>query len=252
MIEINNLTKRYPKSDTSALDDISFSVANGQFFALLGPNGAGKTTLLSILTTRLVKSHGHAKIANFDLDKKPGQIRQKIGVVFQQGSLDWHLTAEENVRFHTFLYGVFPFRLSYPQMPKPYRNRLSFLSDIFGLGNDLFQPIKKLSGGTRRKVEVVRSLITKPKILFLDEPTVGLDPHSRINLWQYLEQIRRQEGTTLFLTTHYLNEAESADRVGILDRGKLIALNHPKKIIRQLKTKNLESAYLEIINQSHE
>lgn len=249
MIIIENLVKKYKKTFTNAVDGVSFNVRPGQFFALLGPNGAGKTTILSVLSTTLNKTAGKVKIAGFDLDKKPDQIRQKIGVVFQRPSLDWNLSAEENIRFHASLYGTYPFRLVYQMMPKSYKKRVTDLAGLLGIENEIFKPIKTFSGGMRRKLEIVRSLIHKPKILFLDEPTAGLDPESRINLWRYLKDVRRKEETTIFLTTHYLQEAEDTDLVGIINRGRLIALDHPKKIKDKIHLPTLEEAYLEIVSQ---
>ncbi|MBI4225027.1 MAG: ATP-binding cassette domain-containing protein [Candidatus Sungbacteria bacterium] len=227
VIEVKNLVKRYRKADTNAVDDISFSVNAGEFFALLGPNGAGKTTTISILTTTLAKTSGIVTIAGRDIDRGASAVRKNIGVIFQQPSLDLNLTAEENVRLHANLYGLYPFRPWYGLMPEQYKKRVHELANVLGITDALFDPIKTFSGGMRRKLEIIRSLMHRPAILFLDEPTTGLDPVSRKNLWEYLQQMRSQERTTIFLTTHYLDEAENADRICIIDHGKIISLGTP-------------------------
>ena len=233
-IQIKNLIKRYRKADKNAVDDISLSVAEGEFFALLGPNGAGKTTTVSILTTTLAKTSGSVRIAGFDLDTNEREIRQRVGVIFQGPSIDLNLTAEENIRFHAMLYGIYPFRPFYSLMPKEYRQRVMDLSRLLDIEDAVFKPIRTFSGGMKRKLEIVRSLIHKPKVLFLDEPTTGLDPLSRRTLWKYLERVRKEEKTTVFLTTHYLEEAEVADHVGIVNNGKIVMYGSPKEIKQQL------------------
>lgn len=227
VIEVENLVKRYRKADTNAVDNVSFSVDAGEFFALLGPNGAGKTTIISILTTTLAKTSGAITIAGHDVDRSASSVRKNIGVIFQQPSLDLNLTAEENVRLHANLYGLYPFRPTYGLMPEQYKKRVYELAEVLGITDALFNPIKTFSGGMRRKLEIIRSLMHRPHILFLDEPTTGLDPVSRKNLWEYLQHVRRGERTTMFLTTHYLDEAENADRICIIDHGKIISLGTP-------------------------
>lgn len=244
-VEVKNLVKKYNKSKVNAVDGVSFSVKEGEFFALLGPNGAGKTTTISILTTTLTKTKGTVKIAGFDLEKESSKVRKNIGIIFQNPSLDLNLTAEENVRFHTILYGLFPFRPTYSLMPKEYKNRVEELSKILGLKDDIFKPVKTFSGGMKRKLEIIRSLMHKPKVLFLDEPTSGLDPISRKELWEYLKKVRKSDKTTVFLTTHYLEEAEDADHICIIDHGKVVALGTSEKIKDGAKT--LEQAYINII-----
>lgn len=239
IIQVKNLVKRYKKSTNNAVDNITFEVKEGEFFCFLGPNGAGKTTTISILTTTLSKTSGQITIAGFDTDKESSKVRQNVGIIFQNPSLDLNLTAEENIRFHTILYGLYPFRPSYRLMPSPYKKRVSDLAEVIGLGKDIFKPIKTFSGGMKRKLEIIRSLMHKPKVLFLDEPTVGLDPQSRKSLWEYLEKIRKEEKTTIFLTTHYLDEAEAADRVCIINHGKIIALGTPVKIKKDLIDQSL-------------
>lgn len=234
IIEVKNLIKRYKKADKNAVDDISFSVNKGDFFALLGPNGAGKTTTVSILTTTLAKTSGRVTIADYDLDKDQSNVRRNIGVIFQNPSLDQNLTAEENIRFHTVLYGIYTFRPFFSMMPDEYKKRVSELAKVLGIEKDLFKPIKTFSGGMKRKLEIVRSLIHHPKVLFLDEPTSGLDPLSRRNLWEYLHEVRDNEKTTIFLTTHYLDEAEKADMICVINHGKIVSSGTPQKIKRDL------------------
>ena len=230
IIEVTDLTKRYKNSTTNAVDGISFVVAPGEFFALLGPNGAGKTTTISILTTTLSPTSGVARIAGYDVFREASQVRQKVGIIFQNPSLDLNLTAEENVRFHAILYGLYPFRPSYWLMPRAYKEQIETLANVLGLKEEIFKPIKRFSGGMKRKLEIIRSLIHHPRVLFLDEPTVGLDPASRRNLWEYLRQVRRESGTTVFLTTHYLDEAEEADKICIINKGKVVSYGAPDEV----------------------
>src|SRR3989344_1129466 len=234
VIEVKNLKKRYKKADKNAVDGISFSISEGEFFSFLGPNGAGKTTTISILTTTLAKTSGEVKIGGFDMDREPNKVRGHIGVIFQNPSLDLNLTAEENIRFHAVLYGLYTFRPAFSMMPDSYKKRVYELAEILTIEKDLFRPIKTFSGGMKRKLEIVRSLIHKPKVLFLDEPTSGLDPISRKSLWDYLQQVRKDQNTTIFLTTHYLDEAEGTDHVAIVNNGKIISYGTPEKIKQTL------------------
>lgn len=230
IIEVKDLVKRYNKADKNAVDTISFNVNEGEFFSLLGPNGAGKTTTISILTTTLAKTSGTLKVAGFDVDDNQSQVRQSIGVIFQNPSLDLNLTAEENVRFHCFLYGLYQFRPGFSLMPKEYQDRVHDLASVLGIEKDIFKPLRTFSGGMKRKLEILRGLMHKPKVLFLDEPTIGLDPISRKNLWEYLRSVREESKTTVFLTTHYLEEAEEADHICIIDHGKIISFGTPAEI----------------------
>ncbi len=234
VIEVKNLTKRYKKADVNAVDGISFEVAEGEFFALLGPNGAGKTTTISILTTTLLPTSGKVTIGGYDVKSQSKQVREQVGIVFQQPSLDLNLTAEENVRFHAILYGLYPWRPTYRTMPADYRARFNELSEILGLKAEMFKPVKRFSGGMKRKLEIVRSLMHRPKVLFLDEPTAGLDADSRRSLWLYLKEIREKTGATVFLTTHYLEEAEEADTICIIDGGKIVSFGTPADIKKDL------------------
>lgn len=230
IIDVSHLVKRYNRAEKNSVDDVSFYVEKGAFFSLLGPNGAGKTTIISILTSLLSVTSGSVHIAGHDIEKDPHKVRQNIGVIFQNPSLDLNLTAEENIRFHAILYNLYPFSPTYSLMPKQYKNKVSELAELVGIQKDLNKPVKTFSGGMKRKLEIIRSLIHKPKVLFLDEPTTGLDPISRHNLWEYLQDIRKKEDITIFLTTHYLDEAEGSDYISIIDNGKVIANGSPKEI----------------------
>lgn len=230
VIHVEGLVKRYRQSSTAAVDGIDLDVYPGELFAFLGPNGAGKTTTISILTTALAKTSGVVRIAGHDLDRQAGEIRENIGIIFQDPSLDEHLTAEENVRFHVALYGVYGYRPSYRLMPASYRKRVEELSSILGLGSDMFRLVRGFSGGMKRKLEVLRTLMHRPKVLFLDEPTLGLDAVSRQSLWTHLKRVQREEGTTIFLTTHYIEEAEAADRIALVRRGQILFLGSPESM----------------------
>lgn len=234
IISVRNLVKRYKGAKANAVDSVSFSVREGEFFAFLGPNGAGKTTTISILTTTLNPTSGSVTINGFELEKEPDMLRRSIGVIFQNPSLDGGLTVEENIRLHCVLYGLYGYRPTYGLMPSSYKDRLRELLTLVDLWNVRFSRVRSLSGGMKRKLEIVRSLFHKPKILFLDEPTSGLDPLSRRNLWEYLHSVRRSENVTIFLTTHYLEEAEDADRVAIIHRGKIMLCDTPAAIKREL------------------
>jgi ABC-2 type transport system ATP-binding protein len=239
MIAVEHLTKRYKKAATPAVDDVSFQVAAGELFAFLGPNGAGKTTTISILTTTLAKTSGTVTIAGHDLDRDPTAVRREIGIIFQKPSIDSHLSGEENIRLHVAIYGVYGYRPFYRTMPAEYRNRIEHLADVVGLGDDLFRPLKTFSGGMVRKLEIVRSLMHRPAVLFLDEPTSGLDPISRRGLWDYLREVRNEDGTTVFLTIHYLDEAEEADRVCVIDHGKVAVDATPDELKHRLLERSL-------------
>ncbi len=230
VIHVDQLVKRYRKAEQNAVDGISFDVRAGEFFALLGPNGAGKTTTISILTTTLSPTGGTATIDGHDIVAEPSAVRRKVGIIFQRPSLDRNLTGEENVRLHAVLYGVYPYAPSYALMPHAYRQQVGELAAIVGIGDEIFQPIRTFSGGMSRKLEIVRSLIHRPKVLFLDEPTAGLDTPSRRSLWSYLERVRSESKTTILLTTHYLEEAEQADRICIIDRGRVMSYGTPAAI----------------------
>ncbi|GAC1324686.1 MAG: ATP-binding cassette domain-containing protein [Chloroflexota bacterium] len=227
IVEIDKLVKRYKGAHLNAVDGVSLAIEEGEFFALLGPNGAGKTTTISIVTTTLSPTSGTVRVAGYDAFAESSAVRRQVGIIFQRPSLDRNLSAEENIRVHAFLYGLYPFRPTYRLMPAAYRDQVHHLATILGIDADLFKPIKTFSGGMTRKLEIIRSLMHKPRVLFLDEPTLGLDPISRRALWEYLVDVRAAVGTTIFLTTHYLEEAEQADRVCVIDRGRVIAQGTP-------------------------
>jgi ABC-2 type transport system ATP-binding protein len=234
IIRVEHLVKRYKKSAVAAVDDISFEVKPGELFAFLGPNGAGKTTTISILTTTLAKTSGTVTVAGHDLDEEATAVRRNIGIIFQNPSVDQHLSGEENIRLHVAIYGIYGYRPFYRAMPAAYRNRIEELAAVVGLENELFKPLKTFSGGMKRKLEIIRSLMHRPGVLFLDEPTSGLDPVSRSSLWDYLHRVRGTDGTTVFLTTHYLDEAEEADRVCVIDHGRIAVIGTPDDLKRQL------------------
>jgi ABC-2 type transport system ATP-binding protein len=234
VIEVRDLVKRYRKGTVNAVDRISFDVEAGRFFALLGPNGAGKSTTVAILTTTLSPTSGSVRICGHDIVSEAAEVRRQVGIIFQNPSLDMNLTGEENVRFHAILYHLYPYRPLYRMMPPTYRAQLRELADVVGLGAEVFKPVKRLSGGMRRKLEIIRGLMHHPRVLFLDEPTSGLDTASRRSLWQYIGELRRRHDITTVLTTHQLNEAEEADEVCILDHGRIVALGAPHQVKSQL------------------
>ncbi len=238
-IVVDRLIKRYRGADVDAVAGISFSVGSGELFALLGPNGAGKTTTISMLTTTLSPTSGSARLAGYDLATESSAVRSSVGIIFQRPSLDLNLTAEENVRFHAVLYKIFPYRPTFALMPSEYRTRVHELASILGIDREIFKPVKTYSGGMRRKLEIVRSLMHRPRVLFLDEPTSGLDAESRRALWQYLREIRASTGTTVLLSTHYLEEADSSDTVCIINRGHVVSQGTPAKVKADLTAEYL-------------
>ncbi|MDQ6713769.1 MAG: ABC transporter ATP-binding protein [Candidatus Dormibacteraeota bacterium] len=238
IVEVENLVKRYRKGKTNAVDGISFTVRRGEFFAFLGPNGAGKTTTISILTTTLIPTGGRVRIAGYDVVTQASSVRARVGIIFQNPSLDMNLTGEENVRFHAILYGLYAYRPRFSLMPEAYRRQVQELAALLDIETDVFRPIKTLSGGTRRKLEIIRSLMHRPDVLFLDEPTRGLDTNGRRNLWDYLRGVQKS-GTTVFLTTHYLEEAEGADSVCIINKGRIVSFGPPSRIKSELVTEHV-------------
>lgn len=241
VIQVANLHKNY--GPIKAVDGISFTVKRGEVFGFLGPNGAGKTTTINILCTLTSLSKGVAYINGANVDSKPEKVRQSIGIVFQEITLDNHLTAEENLFFHAMLYGV---------KRNEFIQRKIELLKLCELWDKRKIRIENFSGGMKRRLEIARSLINQPKILFLDEPTIGLDPQTRKKIWDYIFAIRKRKDITIFLTTQYLNEAENCDRVAIIDHGQIIALDTPdnlKKMIGHdiiiMKTGDNEKAELE-------
>jgi len=221
-IEVRNLMKRYSGNGSAAVDHISFSVGNGEIFGLLGPNGAGKTTAIKILTTMLKPSSGTAKIAGFDVSTDKDSVRKSIGVVFQEPSLDWRLTGRENLDFHARIYGI---------RRKERAGRIEEVLKLVELEDKADVVVDTYSGGMKRRLELARGFIHHPKVLFLDEPTLGLDTHTRRRIWDYIKELNDSERITLVLTTHHMEEADYiCERVGIMDRGKIIALDTPKNL----------------------
>ncbi len=219
-IEVLGITKKF--GDITAVDDVSFTVAEGEFFGFLGPNGAGKTTLIRILTTLLRPTGGSAVVSCCDVAKDPENVRRRIGVVPQAMTSDLDLTGYENMD----IYGRF-----YSIPKKERRESAKFLLDMVGLTSRAHDLVATYSGGMRRRLEIARVLVHKPEILFLDEPTIGLDPQSRRVVWGFLGEFRKQNSLTIFLSTHYMEEAENlCDRVAIIDNGKIIALDSPEKL----------------------
>ena len=240
MLDVERLVKRYHGASQNAVDGISFAVDAGEFCALLGPNGAGKTTTISILTTTLAPTSGHVRIAGLDVRRHPAAVRRRIGIIFQNPSLDMNLSGEENVRLHALLYGLYPYRPAYRLMPAAYRRHIFEMAAVLGLESEMFRPVGTLSGGMRRKLEIMRGLMHHPQILFLDEPTTGLDAASRRGLWAYLAEIRQRQETTIILTTHYLDEAEAADHILILNHGQIVAQGSPSDVKAHLGGESLE------------
>jgi ABC-2 type transport system ATP-binding protein len=251
-IEVAGLVKRYRGATANAVDDISFQVRSGEFFCLLGPNGAGKTTTVSILTTVLEQTAGQVRIAGRDVRADQAGVRRKIGVVFQRPALDQNLTAEENLRLHAMLYGLYRWRPLQRWMPAGYRTQVRQTAGVLGMEDLLGRPVRSLSGGQQRRLEIVRALMHRPTVLFLDEPTAGLDPQSRRSLWDHLSQVRARTGTTILLTTHYLEEAETADAVCVLAHGRIIDRGTPPELKRRHGGQSLEDAYLALLSEDEQ
>lgn len=224
MITVKNLVKKY--ADFKALDGLSFEVNENEIFGLLGPNGAGKTTLIHILATLLKPTEGGAIVNGFDVLHNANKVRQSIGVVFQAPSSDDILTGYENLKVHALLYGI----------PRKLREkRISEVLDLVGLEDRKNDQVKKYSGGMRRRLEIARGLLHHPKVFFLDEPTLGLDPKSRETMWKYIKKIVREEKVTIILTTHYMEEADMlCDRIGFITNGRIIALDSPSKLKQEI------------------
>jgi len=187
--------------------------------------------------------------AGYDVVAQASQVRQNIGIIFQEPSLDRSLTAEQNIRIHACMYGLYGYRPAYKLMPADYRDRVEQLTEIVGIREALFKPVGKLSGGMKRKLEIVRSLIHNPRVLFLDEPTQGLDAVARRNLWEYIDQVRHDLGMTIFLTTHYIDEAEGTDRVCLINNGVIAACDSPEQMKASLGVGTLEDAYIEYLRR---
>lgn len=234
MIEVSGLTKKF--DEVVAVDGISFQVAPGEIFGFLGPNGAGKSTTIKMLTTLLHPTDGSITLDGHDVMKDPNSVRRSFGIVFQDPSVDDELTAWENMEFHGVLYGV-PISIR--------RERIEQLLQFVELWDRKDSLVKEFSGGMKRRLEIARGLLHHPKVIFLDEPTIGLDPQTRNHMWSYLKNLNEKEGTTIFFTTHYMEEADRiADRIAIIDHGKIVAEGTPQAIKEQAKTDNLEEAFI--------
>ena len=220
VVETRALARHY--GDLHAVDGVDLDIEEGEVFGLLGPNGAGKTTLLSMLVPLVKPTSGTAHVAGFEVAREPLRVRKQVGIVFQEPSLDTILTGRENLDLHGMLYGV-------PSAERPGRvKELLQLVDLEGRADDL---VKTYSGGMKRRLEIARGLMHKPRLLFLDEPTLGLDPQTREHIWAYIEGLVERQGTTVVLTTHYMEEADRlCDRIAIIDRGRIIALDTPEAL----------------------
>jgi ABC-2 type transport system ATP-binding protein len=217
MIKIRNLVKKY--GDHIAVDNLTLDINENEVFGLLGSNGAGKTTIIHMLATLLKPSSGRATVNGYDIISEPAKVRSSIGIVFQAPSSDDMLTGYENLQLHSLLYSV-------PRNTR--KQRIDEVLKLVGLSERMHDRVKTYSGGMRRRLEIARGLIHKPKVMFLDEPTLGLDPASRETMWKYIQRLVREEKTTVILTTHYMEEADMlCDRIGIIDKGRIIALDTP-------------------------
>ncbi|HEX2639188.1 MAG TPA: ATP-binding cassette domain-containing protein, partial [Pyrinomonadaceae bacterium] len=236
MISVQNLSKKF--GDFTAVDDISFAVEKGERFAFLGPNGAGKSTTIKMLTTLLHPTSGKIVINGNDPVVAADATRKSFGIVFQDPSLDDDLTAYENMEFHGVLYGV-------PSGTR--RARIEELLKFVDLYDRKDSLVKEFSGGMKRRLEIARGLLHHPKIIFLDEPTLGLDPQTRNHMWQYLERLNKEEGITVFFTTHYMEEAAKvAERIAIIDHGKIVATGSAQDLMQKTETLSLEDAFLKL------
>jgi ABC-2 type transport system ATP-binding protein len=236
IIEVKNLVKKF--KNLTAVNNISFDVKEGEVFAFLGPNGAGKTTTIKILTTLLHPTSGDIKINDYSPVTQKNDVRHSFGIVFQDPSLDDELTAYENMDFHGIFYDI------KKDIRKKRINELLKFVELSDRRND---QVKTFSGGMKRRLEIARGLLHHPKILFLDEPTLGLDPQTRNHMWQYVLKLAKEEKMTIFFTTHYLEEAEKfADRITIIDHGKIAKIGSSKELKKMTKSKSLEEAFLKI------
>ena len=242
IVEIEGLTKKFGK--LVAVDNISFTVPEGEIFGFLGPNGAGKTTTINILCTLLTPNGGKTSVNGYDVVKERRKVQRSIGLVFQDPTLDDYLTAEQNLRFHAYAYGV----------PASIREkRIRTLLELVELEDRRKSKVSTYSGGMKRRLEIARGLLHHPKVLFLDEPTLGLDPQTRNRIWEYILALRQQEELTIFLTTHYMDEAENCDRIAVIDHGRIVALDTPDNLkdalggdVVTLEAKDTQGAIVEL------
>jgi ABC-2 type transport system ATP-binding protein len=238
VIEAKELVKKF--GELEAVKGVSFKVREGEIFGFLGPNGAGKTTTINILCTLLKPTEGQATVSGFDVVSERSQVRESIGLVFQEPTLDDYLTAEQNLRFHAYAYGIAK------EVLEP---RLKQLLDMVELWDRRKGKISTYSGGMKRRLEIARGLLHHPKVLFLDEPTLGLDPQTRHRIWDHIHELRKRENLAIFMTTHYMDEAENCDRIAIIDYGQIVALDTPDKLkdgvggdVISIKTEDNEEA----------
>ena len=240
VIQVSNLVKTF--GSFTAVNDVSFTVGEGEIFAFLGPNGAGKTTTIKMLTTLLHPTSGTIRLDGLDPQTQQNEARKRFGIVFQDPSLDGDLTAAENMEIHGVLYHV-PGKLR--------RHRTEELLKLFELWDRRDEQVKKFSGGMKRRLEIARGFLHTPRILFLDEPTLGLDPQSRNQLWTHVKKVNEAEKVTVFLTTHYMDEADRvAHRIGVIDHGKLVTQGTPTEIKEQTGTTTLEDAFLKLTGET--
>ncbi|MBI5409081.1 MAG: ATP-binding cassette domain-containing protein [Nitrospirae bacterium] len=242
IIKVENLSRRF--GDLTAVNNISFEVAEGTIFGFLGPNGAGKTTTINILCTLLQPTSGKASIAGYDCLREPSEVRKAIGIVFQDTTLDKDLTAYENLMFHAYLYDV---------KKSEMKGRIDDALHFVGLHERKDDLVRKFSGGMKRRLEVARGMIHRPRVLFLDEPTLGLDPQSRAKLWEFIVELPRKHNVTIFMTTHYMEEAEVCNKIAIIDNGVIIADGTPEELkktvggdVIYIRTTDNQKAKLEI------
>lgn len=242
IIEVEDLSKKF--GQLTAVDKVSFTVTKGEVFGFLGPNGAGKTTTINMLCTLLLPTSGRASLNGYDVRRQRNEVRRSIGLVFQDTTLDEYLTGEQNLLFHAYAYGV----------PRDVRNkRMDELLELVELKDRRKDKVRTYSGGMKRRLEIARGLLHHPQVLFLDEPTLGLDPQTRRRIWDYIQDLRQQESLTIFLTTHYMDEAENCDRIAIIDYGQITALDTPDKLkdalggdVVTLEAEDSEDAALEL------
>jgi ABC-2 type transport system ATP-binding protein len=245
IIRTDNLVKNY--GDLVAVDSVNFEVKSGEIFGFLGPNGAGKTTTMNLLSTILKPTSGTAVVNGYDIVRFKNEVRESIGMVFQDPSLDDTLTARENLEFHAVVYHI----------PRSERGRrMKEVLDMVSLSDRADDRVETYSGGMKRRLEIARGLLHYPKVLFLDEPTIGLDPQTRNYIWEYIEDLKKREGITIFLTTHYMEEAEHCDRIAIIDVGRIIALDTPEQLknevggdIIRLVTEDDDAALAELLDR---
>lgn len=236
IIKIENLKKSF--KDVNAVNDVSFKVKEGELFSFLGVNGAGKSTTINIISGVLKKDSGKVQVCGYDIDENPNGIKSKIGIVFQNSVLDKKLSAYENLKYRANLYGIFG---------SAFKSRLEEMTELLDLKDILKRPLIKLSGGQKRRIDIARALIHNPELLILDEPTTGLDPKTRITVWSVIEKLRKDNGLTVFLTTHYMEEAADSDYVVIIDSGKIAAEGTP----HDLKN-NYASDFIKLYNHREE